>query len=1307
MFTNPIHAASLYTDFCRDADGRLWIGTDRGLMRFDGYSYDQYLHDENNPGSLSDNRILKVVADSHGRVWVLTANGLNLYNPDTDSFIHISLPSMSYGGYITDLTELNDGSIIFFAAGSGLYQVPELDNISPVAVKCKYSLPDDQNLECLTQGPDGLIYIGTPSGKVYITGKRGYCTTINVTNSYITDIITENDGNILVSTYDEIYRIDIAHNRAVTCLMNNNNQGLQINNLSRSVDGTIYFSTSTNGLWHIPPGSPVPHLCSDIYLPAINTSNSKMGSVFADNEGNLWIGYHYRGFACIPRRAIPFSYRLIADALPDFKGGIDGLAVMDDRVIIGYGKKIGIFSLDGKTHIQRQLPCSGNISTIIASGPEKLLVGVVNDGVWEFDTSNGASRRVINMPGKYPSVRLCNLPNGHILAGFHGVGLMKYDPKNGSTKWYQYNKTGGRLNNPYFTSMSMSPDGRNVWLGLYGGLSCYDVQADTLRAVDQIPFIKGATYSVTPINNSEVLAGTSHGLLRFHLDKGLLKEYTTTDGMTDNDVRSVVKDKKGNCWIGTKQGLSCLSAGSDTIVAYYGGYGLFETAFPYAYALGDNTILLGSDLGLTSFNPDRVPSPGFDRPICATSLMLNGTRINPSTEIAGHRVMNSGNITRLHLPYENNSLTVSMSTMDYRDAANVRYAWTLEGYNDNWNYTAPGVNTIHLPHLSPGTYRMRVKALDNNVTSDELILTIAIATPWYMNTFMKIFYVVIVIALITLTWLVMQKKREQQVNDEKIKFFIDVSHDIRSPITLILTPLESLLKEPFDKRITDKLHTMHRNSLRILSLVNQLLDLRKIEKGGMRLLCSATNLPAFVSELVDMFKPQASDKNITLTFENRGDLDNPVWLDRQNFDKILVNIISNAIKYTPEGGEINVTLSRVTDETLGPCAEVSVIDTGIGLGNKSAEQIFQRFYRARENHAGQITGAGIGLDLCRQLTLLHHGSITGHNRTDGVNGSIFTVRIPLNKNAYAAGEIVDETTTESIPAKHIIPTPSTTLHPESVKRRRPATKSKRILLVDDDPEMRSFIQSSLDEDYKTITAANGAEALKIVCQETVDLIVCDVKMPVMDGLTFLQLLKTNVNTHHIPIIMLSSKNELSDRIEGWSRGADAYLGKPFSIEELDSVIDNLIGNRLKLKGKFSGIQDTDNKIAQPQIKGPDELLLDKIIRIINDNIENPELNVEMLGQSAGISRVHLHRRLKDLIGMNPSDFIRNIRLQRACKLLQKQDIEITQVAYAVGFTSQPHFSTAFKRYTGFSPTVYRQRFLSGESLPPIEKINIS
>lgn len=1305
MFSDPAFTVGIYEDFCRDDDGFLWIATDNGLIKFDGNNYFYYRHDENNPGTISDNRIIHVFADSRGRVWAATSNGLNLYDAQSDSFQRITLPSINYSGYIADICEQTDGTITFIVGGLGLYIIDETGE-RPTAVRYLLNRTAELGFNCLTSAPDGRLYVGTNNGKVAIVNRNGNVSEVSVTDAYITDIVIEDNGDILLSSVNDIFRIS-ADDNSVSTICSDNDGCKYIKNFTKSPDGSVYYSTAADGLWKIEPGASEATRYPDVYLPSISLKDTKLGSIHADSDGYLWIGCNYRGLACIPREAIPFSYHPLSSSLPDFCGGLGGFAVWGNKIIVGFANSVAELDSSGRKLSQVDIPSHGAVTSLTTSG-DRLYIGVSNDGIWSISLPDGRElRKVLDYPGKYPSLKTCVLPDGDILAGFHGIGLMRYNPSTGSRKWYESDTEGGRLNNPYFTSMELSADSSAVWIGLYGGISYYDIAADELSPLDQAPFVKGATFALEPQSDGSVMAGTSHGLVHYDPHKFLLRKYTTLDGLTDNDVRAVITDRNGGWWIATKRGLNHMSADGKDISVYYGGYGLKENAFSFGRPTADSDIVLGSDLGITMFCPDSIPETGFDAKVRVTSMLLNGERINNLTEINGRKVITSAEPLSIRLPYKDNALTLRLSTLDFRDGANVRYMWRLSGYSNDWVISAPGDNVIYLPHLDPGSYSLSLKAMDNNIYSEESHIFIKISTPWYMGNVAKAIYLLIILSVIVLSAIVMKKKREEKIYDAKIKFFMDVSHDIRSPITLMLTPLESLLREPFSPAVNEKLRVMHRNGQRILSLINQLLDLRKIEKGGMRLLCRKTDLTAFVGELVDMFKPQAADKKITLTFDHSGQPDEKVWIDRDNLDKILVNIISNAIKYTQPGGEITVLLSTANSlKSGGVSSVIRVTDTGIGLDPRNLDKIFTRFYRGRENHTAGTAGVGIGLDLCRRLTELHHGTISGRNRTDGIRGSEFTVTIPVSESAYAPSELQREHDNEEETTgyasirndRNIVGNDLTTPdNHNTISRRRNIAHAKRILIVDDDAELRQYIDHHLEElGYRTVTASDGSQAMKIITEESVDLVVCDVKMPVMDGLTFLRLVRNNINLHHIPVIILSSKSDIADRIEGWDRGADGYLSKPFSINELDSLIDSLIDNRLRLKGKYSGVQDTKSSTPEPEIKGYDEALMERIISIINDNIDNPGLNVEMLGQSAGISRVHLHRKLKDLIGMTPSNFIRNTRLKQACILLQKPDVEVTQIAYAVGFTSQTYFSTAFKKFTGFSPSEYRAKYLSGE-----------
>ncbi len=1301
LFDDPAVLAGDYTGFCQDTNGYLWIGSNRGLIRFDGNSYDTYRHDDAVSGSLSDSRILHVMCDSKGRIWVATANGLNLYNPDSDSFEVITLPSQALYGYIIGLSEQNDGTVTFVASAIGLYVIDDSSG-SPVAVM--YSAgPMQKAYNSIVCCRNGKIYLGSHDGTVYCMAPNGQISSIKVTDgSYIRSLALEKDDNVLVYTLNDIYRLD---SRSGDFYQLNIDGNLSITSLSNSKDGLIYVATSGEGLWEIATKSDTVHKSMDLYCAYLNLDNAKIGAAYTSPGGDLWLGCNYKGIVLMPGRHIPFRYRKYADTFSDFGGGSGALSEWHGHSLVALDKgRIVMYGSGGKVLMSVVIPGADNITDIQMIEGDKALISVADNGIWEISIPSGAIRKFLDIPGKYPTIVTAPGNEGELFIGINGLGLMRYDIKNGTKKWIPHDPDGNQLTNPYITSINRTPDGK-VWIGLYSGIACYDLKSDKLLEIDQEPFLNGATFAVVPcMTDNSVWVGTSHGLIHFDPEKGVLKKYTTADGLSDNDIRSISRDHNGGKWIGTMRGLSYVTPDNSKILSYYGGNGLVETSFNHIqYCPSRRGIYLGSDLGITAFMPDSVPAPGFDHEVKISAIFLNGRRLIPNM-MNGRHPMIIGNPMcpeSLNLPYRDNALALRMSTMDFRDASNVRYKWRF-GKKDDWIETAPGDNMLYLPYLDPGKYELEICAVENNVASPSTFIRINVSLPWYWTGLAKFIYLVILTTLIALGFMVWKKRQAEKINEDKIKFFMDVSHDIRSPMTLIMSPLESLMKDQHDPAVTDKLNLMHRNVQRVMNLMNQLLDLRKLDKGKMRLNCRKTDVVAFVKELVDLFKSQAQDKKQTLTFS---DIVNPgtVWLDRDNFDKIMVNLISNAIKYTPEGGSIGVAVDVADVDKLGRCLKVSVTDTGIGLDAKSQTRLFEPFYRDRESHAPATMGFGIGLDLCRRLVELHHGEISAENRSDGVKGSVFTVVIPLDESSYADEELVEGTIAAEETGRHLILSGSSPAG-ELQSRPKPLTAGGKILVVDDDTELRGYISSLLSKYYKVKEAGNGSEAMKLVIDWKPDIVVSDVVMPEMDGLTLLKRLKSNTETSHIPVVLLSSKTAVADRMAGWDKGADAYLGKPFNTDELEALVDTLIENRLRMKGKFSGAQETEGKIDAPEMKGNDEVLLDRIMKEINAHIDDPDLNVERLASEVGVSRAHLHRKMKDLIGMTPSDYIRNIRLKRACELLKRHDIEVTQVAYKIGFTSQPHFSSHFKRYTGFSPSEYRAKCLAGSDLDlPIDK----
>ena len=399
-----------------------------------------------------------------------------------------------------------------------------------------------------------------------------------------------------------------------------------------------------------------------------------------------------------------------------------------------------------------------------------------------------------------------------------------------------------------------------------------------------------------------------------------------------------------------------------------------------------------------------------------------------------------------------------------------------------------------------------------------------------------------------------------------------------------------------------------------------------------------------------------------------------MWIDRSQFDKVVSNLLSNAFKYSYEGGSIELRLTHDAEQV-----RLQVVDNGVGIDGDTLKHIFERFYQGGNSRRMHINGTGIGLNLCKMIVDMHHGTIEATNRTDGQRGSVFTVSLPLGNAHLASNEIEKQPVVGQ--QKDAPPTGSS----------RSAGSKRRVLIVDDDLEIGHYISSELAHYYRFGLCPNGKEGLRELLTNDYDVVISDVMMPEMDGFTMLRMIKSNLNISDVPVIMLTSKADVGNRLEGLERGADAFLAKPFDMEELHVTIENLIHNRQRLKGKYSGAQQQTDKVEMPEVKGNDELLMERIMKAINKNLGDSDFNVDMLTQEVGISRAQLHRKMKEMTGISTSEFIRNIRLEQAARLLKEQKINVTQVAYTVGFSNLAHFSTIFRKHFGVAPSEYAER----------------
>lgn len=658
------------------------------------------------------------------------------------------------------------------------------------------------------------------------------------------------------------------------------------------------------------------------------------------------------------------------------------------------------------------------------------------------------------------------------------------------------------------------------------------------------------------------------------------------------------------------------------------------------------------------------------------------------------------NSNKFHLSHKDNSFSIELSAMEFYSPERISYSYTFN--SNTWVNLQSGVNRISFSELTPGIYHFQVKARDYNSYSEIKKLTIIISPPWYVSWWAKTIYCLTAV-IITIFIIVQIRQRyrarqemlehihAEQLNEAKLQFFINISHEIRTPMSLIISPLQKLMATDYDTERQQSYNIIYRNAERLLRLVNQLMDIRKIDKGQMQLKFQETDIVSFIQDLHYTFAYQANTKHIKLDFHSEVK-ELKAWIDPKNFDKVILNILSNAFKFTPENGNIQIRLCTGNDpnaaeKALSRYFEISIEDDGIGINETELERIFDRFYQIRNSQNNSNIGTGIGLHLTRSLVELHHGSITVENN-QGTPGCRFIVRLPLGKEHLKPEEIDNSAVkqdsvhiTTALPTTPLIETPPKT-----------HSKSKyRVLIVEDDDEIRRYICQELGRDFHMQECRNGKEAFTYILKKTPDLIISDIMMPEMDGMTLCSKVKQNINTNHIPVILLTAKSREEDNLEGLSIGADAYITKPFSIEILRQSTFNLIKSRERLRNNFQGSQTQKERMQELEIESPDERLLDRIMKVINDNIANPELNVEMVAETVGISRVHLHRKLKELTNQSTRDLIRNLRLKQAATLLAKKRQSINEVAALTGFTNVAYFSTAFKELYGMTPTAYMEQ----------------
>lgn len=1277
----------LITSICQDKDGFIWIGTDYGLNKFNGLQFTHYYNNPKDSTSLLDNSVKTLLLDREGTLWVGSVGGLQYYLPEENAFRRIDFDE-DIPLHVKKLVQLRSGDIWVASSGRGIFCIPRNEKIA-VRITDIPGISDYLHYGAIYEDREGYIWIGVDNVGLLryhpVTRQSKMYTKDDINGASIISCMTEDSaGTLLVATAVAACYYDREHDKFID--LKHNENWLPARSVLTSKDGTSYVATYGKGLKVVSPDLAELYPES-ISLPFFDLNYAKIPVIYEDRDMNLWVGCYHKGVVMLSKEPTPFHFWSVPQREYPSASVVTAIAKDVDGNILGAVEGGGVFQFNSKGNLVRHLFENQTFSSLYKDQEDNLWFGGRYSGIFMKEPNGRITPLFPEI--KYKDIRdIMGDDKNNLYFSVYGDGFMQYHVPTRTVTNYKSSST--ELKNNWINSFIYSSK-ELLWIGHCYGIDCFDPQTKKFEHLSA-EFSGFITYSLLEDVKGNIWAGTNKGLLCCNPSQKTLKHYAMEDGLSNNFVYGLVEDEHGNIWCSTLKGINLVNVDENRIVSYYSERGLVDNEYmPGAsFQSMDGMIYLGGIKGVTYFHPDSIVQQQKQLEVILSNIYLGG-KIVTTGQKSGNRAIIETVATLandIHLAYEDNTFMLEFSTFDYKSVDNIFYEYRIREYGEEWTATQPGVNQITYNHLNSGDYTFEVRACENGQYSSVKVLRISIAAPWWRSSLAYVCYVLIFLVVVFQIYLSVRRRHQKEMSEERIKLFINLSHEIRSPMTLIVSPLENLLKRDYDADTMKMLRLMQKNANRIINLMNQLLDMRKIEKGQLNIHCVETDMVDYIKELISLFTYQAEKRNINLHFDYEQE-ELPAWIDPNNFDKVLVNLLSNAFKYTPDGGEIRISLREKSAESitgdLQHCIEIEVTDSGTGIDANKLEKIFERFYQAPSNGSNGSIGFGIGLNLCRMIVKLHHGSISACNRQDA-QGSRFIIHIPYGKEHLKKAELAD---TENKTTSRI---PSVLEHSheseEEVAKTRYHKANYKIVIVDDDDEILRFLEAELSSQYKVYVCRNGKEGLQTILKQQPDMIISDVVMPEMDGISLLKTVRNNPNVSHIPFILLTSKAKYKDRIEGLSKGADVYLGKPFVVEELRVHIKNLIETRLLLKGKFSGVRDQVGKIEIAENKSGDERLMERVMNVVNKFLDDSEFNVEMLAREVGLSRVQLHRKMKDITGVSTSIFIRNLRMKKAAALLQEGKLNISEIADAVGFDNQANFATVFKKFYGVSPSEY-------------------
>lgn len=1340
----------------RDSRGFMWFATNNGLNRFDGYKFETFRKEDSLSSAIPDNDVNVITEDNDGNLWIGTGGGISVLNNKTYKFTNINLvqtppfrcPDIAY---ITAININTDGDILV-GSHNGLFYINEKKNsVRQILIDDQACLSQLNSITTITSDCTGSFWIGTING--FIIKYNAKINTLEKFESYrsgsyrsgsITRLFADKNNSLWVGDQTGLHLFDISEGKWNLDFQKKTGLAfinLQISGIVQDQDNQMWISTDGNGLFIIDKDrEDIINIQNTPYSEGSLSSNG-IFSLYCDNSGTIWVGTSKKGIDFYKKNVRKF--RLFRN-LPTNSNSLNNNDVdcisedSNGNILIGTNGG-GLNFYNRKTqHFSHYFSQSGNpnslssntIVSVFEDSGKKIWLGTYLGGLNCLDPKTG--KIVVYRHSSTDSTTISDdrvwgiaedsKKNMWFVTLTSGLNLL--DRKTG--KFRRFNTQNSPICFNYLNSIAID-DTDNLWLSSANGLIYYNPSQNRSKCYYNNPDNPASlsdNHIISTFMDSRGLfwVCTTGGLNLMDRKSESFRTFKESDGLPSKSILRILEDSNSDLWISTRNGLSRLTVSEPDVNGlrsfHFVNFGLSdglqgrEFNETSAYKTIDGELWFGGTDGINVFYPDEIMEDTASSKLVFTNLRIDNKVIRHG-ELVNKRVLLDKPIfctDRIVLKYIENSFTLDFAALNYFYPDRNKYSYNLEGFNDKWISTEGRENFATFSNLPNGKYTFKLKCTNPDGTWNEkpLILNLEILPPFWKSWYAYAIYSFIIISVLAvLRYLTLYRERikarfEQEslesrhiheIDSLKIRFFTNISHEFRTPLTLILSPAEKLmsrLKTQTDEKL---LNLISQNAKRLLLMVNQLLDFRKMEVQGFVYNPSLGDIIAFLRESVSSFNDLAEQKHIELVFsENIKELN--TFFDKDKLEKIIFNLLSNAIKFTHVMGQIKVSVSPVwgkphdpdNEDTSKPShLEIKVVDSGIGIPEDKIANLFASFYQVSNSFSGD-QGSGIGLALVKEFVKLHEGEISVESEEG--KGSCFTVILPVvsnnnglltkNMTVLDAGDSSDNTVTLYDPKSGF------------------STDKPTLMIVEDNDDLRFYLKDNFQVKYNIYEASNGDEALAIILKMIPDLIISDVMMPGLNGIELCKRIREDATTSHIPVILLTGHSSSKKSFEFLETGADDCIMKPFNFQVLEAKISNLINIRRNLKVAFR-----NNISIEPgdiSITSMDEQFIQKVLVLVEKNISNAEYTVEELSRDLGMSRTLLYKKIISLTGKSPLEFIRSFRLKRAAQLLIKSQLHVSEVAFKVGFNDTKYFRKHFKNEFGVIPSKYLEDYKSKKQL---------